>query len=116
MRSWPTDWGCPQAGRWSNAVLTDLLTRDSPVPQRFDERGYVPAVVGRQLIDTHDEEVPLPVIGVLLPGRGLVVVVQPGGLGGGRGTMETGTPSPLASASIVPGRGGLTRFRVVARV
>jgi len=25
MRSWPIDWGCLPAGRWSNAVLIDLL-------------------------------------------------------------------------------------------
>ena len=54
-----------------------------PVTERFDERGDVPAVVGRQLVDAGDQEVPFPVAGALLPGRSLVVVVQPGGFRGG---------------------------------
>ncbi len=55
----------------------------SPVTERFDERGDVTAVVGRQLVDAGDQEVPFPVAGVLLPGRGFVVVVQSGGFRGG---------------------------------
>ncbi|HTU09082.1 MAG TPA: hypothetical protein VMG13_26285, partial [Trebonia sp.] len=39
------------------------------------------AVIGRQLVDAGDEELPLPVVRVVLPGRGLVVIVQTGGLG-----------------------------------
>ncbi len=41
------------------------------------------AVLGRQLVDAGHQEIPLPVRWVLPAGRGLVVVVQPGGLGGG---------------------------------
>jgi hypothetical protein len=33
----------------------------SPVTERFDERGDVTAVVGRQLVDAGDQEVPVPV-------------------------------------------------------
>jgi hypothetical protein len=43
----------------------------------------VTPVLGRQLVDAGDQELPLPAARVLAPGRGLVVVVQPGGLGGG---------------------------------
>ena len=54
-----------------------------PVTERFNERGDVTAVVGRQLVDAGDQELPLPVAGVLLPGGSLVVVVQSGGFRGG---------------------------------
>jgi hypothetical protein len=55
-----------------------------PLTERFDERCDVTAVVGRQLVDAGDQEVPFPVAGVLLPRRRLVVVVQPGGFRGSR--------------------------------
>jgi len=42
------------------------------------------AVVGRQLVDAGDEELPLPVVLVVLPIRRLAVVVQSGGLAGRR--------------------------------
>ena len=47
--------------------------------------------------------------------RGLDVPVSVDSAAAAR-TAETGTSSPRASASIVAGRGGRTRFRVVARV
>jgi hypothetical protein len=39
------------------------------------------AIIGRQLIDAGDEQLPLWVVGVLAAARRLVVIVQPGGLG-----------------------------------
>jgi hypothetical protein len=83
MKSWPIDWGCLPAGRWINTTPVDLLLiRGSPVPQRFDERGHMMAVAGRQLVDAGDKE--LPVVRAVLPRMGLVVAVQPGGRSGRR--------------------------------
>lgn len=43
----------------------------------------MPPVLGRQFVDAGDQQVPLLVAGPRRPGRRLVVVVQPRGLGGG---------------------------------
>ena len=43
-----------------------------PVTERFDERGDVTAVVGRQLVDAGDQELSLLIARLPLPGRGLV--------------------------------------------
>jgi len=55
------------------------MRRGSAVPERFDERRDVTAVIRRQLVDAGDQEVTFPVAGVPLPGRSLVVVMQSGG-------------------------------------
>ena len=57
--------------------------RQGPVPQGFHQRGHVPTVFGCQLVDAGDQEFPVRVARTLPFGRGLVVVVQPGGFGGG---------------------------------
>ena len=54
-----------------------------PVTERFDKRGDVTAVVGRQLVDAGDQEFPLAVTRLLLTRQSVVVVVQSRGLGGG---------------------------------
>ena len=54
----------------------------SPVTERFDERGDVTAIVGRQLVDAGDQELSLLIARLPLSGWGLVVVVQSSGLGG----------------------------------
>src|SRR5580704_13245892 len=56
------------------AVLAVCRLLGSPVPQRFDERGHVTPVLGRQLVDAGDQEFPFLVAWMLLPGGGLVVV------------------------------------------
>ena len=75
----------------------------SPVPQRFDQRGHVPPVLGCQLVDAGDQEFPVPVARVLRPGRGLVVVVQSGGLG--RGGADRGDRHVQAPGERVDGGG-----------
>ena len=54
----------------------------SPLPQRFDQRGYVTAILGREFVDAGDQEFPLPVASGLLTCRGVIVVMQSRGLGG----------------------------------
>src|SRR6201986_2442379 len=53
-----------------------------PVTERFDERGDMTAVVGRQLVDAGDQEPSLLIARLPLSGWGPVVVVQSSGLGG----------------------------------
>ena len=97
-------------------VLTVRRLRRSPAPQRLDERGHVTPVFGRQLVDAGDQEFPFLIARVLALGRDLVVVVQPVDSAAAARTAETGTSRPLASPSIVAGRGGRARLRVVASV
>jgi hypothetical protein len=52
-------------------------------PERFDQGGHVTAVFGREFVDAGDQEFPLAVTRLLLTRRGVVVVVQSRGLGGG---------------------------------
>lgn len=66
-----------------------------PVTERFDERGDVTAVVGRQLVDAGDQELPLPVVLALLSRRRPVVVVQPGRLGRGDTDHRDGRAEPF---------------------
>jgi hypothetical protein len=66
-----------------------------PVTERFDERGDVTAVVGRQLVDAGDQELSLLIARLPLPARGLVVVVQSCGLGGGGAYHGDGHVEPF---------------------
>ena len=66
-----------------------------PVTERFDERGDVTAVVGRQLVDAGDQELSLLIARFPLPGGGLVVVVQSCGLGGGGAYHGDGHVEPF---------------------
>src|SRR6202034_1809929 len=74
---------------WSDVARSDgvalaiCLLRRGPVPQRLDQCGYMSPVLGRELVDAGDQEVPFLVAWRLLPGRSAVVVVQSGGLGCG---------------------------------
>jgi len=91
------------------ALVVGLVLRCF-LPQRLDKRGYVPPVLGCQLVDAGDQEIPL-LVARLVSGRCLVVVVQSRGLGRRGANHRNGHVE-----SIVAGRGGRTRFRVVARV
>ena len=66
-----------------------------PVTERFDERGDVTAVVGRQLVDAGDQELSLLIASFPLTARGLVVVVQSSGLSGGGAYHGDGHVEPF---------------------
>jgi hypothetical protein len=66
-----------------------------PVTERFDERGDMAAVVGRQLIDAGDQELSLLIARLPLTTRGLVVVVQSRGLSGGGAYHGDGHVEPF---------------------
>ena len=66
-----------------------------PVTERFDERGDVTAVVGRQLVDAGDQELSLLIARLPLTARSLVVVVQSCGLGGGGAYHGDGHVEPF---------------------
>jgi hypothetical protein len=66
-----------------------------PVTERFDERGDVTAVVGRQLVDAGDQELSLLIARFPRAARGLVVVVQSCGLSGGGAYHGDGHVEPF---------------------
>ena len=56
------DPSCP-----GSRALMFFRRRRSPLPQRFDQRSHVTPVLGRQLVDAGDQELPLRVAGVPRP-------------------------------------------------
>ena len=56
------DPSCP-----GSRALAFFRRRRSPLPQRFDQRSHVTPVLGRQLVDAGDQELPLRVAGVPRP-------------------------------------------------
>src|ERR1700749_746760 len=83
--------------------------------QRLDERGHVPPVLGRQLVDAGDQEVPLLAARLARLGRPAGGVRQATGTGGGAAAARGSAlgrgcrPSPAAGR-----RGGPRRRRTAS--
>ena len=92
--------------------------RDGPAPEGLHQRRHVPSILGRELVDAGDQQLPLLIAGARAtrPLGGLVVVVHSGRLGGGGADRRDRHLEPLGEPVDRGGPRRSTRFRVVARV